>query len=338
MIRLNCDYLEGCHPSILEKLTATNLEQTPGYGTDHYCQEAASAIRRAFCCENSAVHFLVGGTQANMTVIAAALRPWEGVICAETGHINTHETGAVESTGHKCLALPHADGKITAHQVTEAMRIQDDFEHTVRPGMVYISMSTEVGTIYTRDELAALHAACKEQGLLLFIDGARLGYALAAFDGTAADIAANCDVFTVGGTKMGALFGEAVVISDEALNTRFRYSIKQRGGMLAKGRLLGLQFIGLMENDLYFKTGEKAVAQAMRVRKALLEKGIPLSVDSPTNQIFPILTKAQAAKMAENFVLEFNGESSEGDVWRICTSWCTPDEYVDAVVDAIKAL
>ncbi len=338
MIRLNCDYLEGCHPSILEKLTATNLEQTPGYGTDHYCEEAKGLIRAAFGCPDAYVHFMVGGTQANMTVIAAALRPWEGILCAETGHINTHETGAVESTGHKCLALPHVDGKITAHQVSEAMRIQDDFEHTVRPGMVYISMSTEVGTVYTKDELAALHAVCKEQGLLLFIDGARLGYALAAFDGTPADLAANCDVFTVGGTKMGALFGEAIVINCDALNTRFRYSIKQRGGMLAKGRLLGLQFIGLMENGLYFQLGEKAVAQAMRIRAALLEKGIPLHVDSPTNQLFCILTKAQAAKLAENFVLEFNEETPRGDVWRICTSWCTPEEYVAAIVATIGAL
>ncbi len=338
MLRLNCDYLEGCHPSILEKLTATNFEQTPGYGTDHYCMEAADAIRAAFSCPQAHVHFMVGGTQANMTVIAAALRPWEGVLCAETGHIHVHETGAVESTGHKCLALPHQDGKITGDQVRQAMILQDDFEHTVRAGMVYISMSTEVGTVYTLAELRDLHAACKEWGLLLFIDGARLGYALPAFDGTAADIAANCDVFTVGGTKMGALFGEAVVISDTGLNTRFRYSIKQRGGMLAKGRLLGLQFIALMENDLYFKTGEKAVAQAMRIRDALLEKGIPLDVDSPTNQLFPIFTQKQAAILKKDFVLEPNGRTERGEILRICTSWCTPDAFVDAVVEAIRAL
>ncbi len=338
MIRLNCDYLEGCHPSILEKLTATNFEQTPGYGTDHYCQEAADAIRAAFSCPDAAVHFLVGGTQANMTVISAALRPWEGVLCAETGHINGHETGAVESTGHKCLTLPHKDGKITAHQVAEAVRIQGDNEHTVRPAMVYISMSTEVGTVYTKAELAALHAVCKEKGLLLFIDGARLGYALAAFDGVPADIAANCDVFTVGGTKVGALFGEGVVISDAGLNTRFRYAIKQKGGMLAKGRLLGVQFLALMEDGLYFRLGEGAVRQAMRIRDALLAKHIPLHVDSPTNQLFPILTKQQADKLAENFVLEYTEEAEAGDVWRICTSWWTPEEYVTAIIAQISAL
>ena len=216
MIRLNCDYLEGCHPSILEKLTATNLEQTPGYGMDHYCKEAADAIRESFSCKESAVHFLVGGTQANMTVIAAALRPYEGVICAETGHINVHETGAVESTGHKCLALPHKDGIISASQVAVAAATQADDEHTVRPGMVYISMSTELGTMYNRSQLKDLYYTCKQLGLYLFIDGARLGYGLAAENGdlTPADVAKFCDVFTVGGTKMGALFGEAVVINN----------------------------------------------------------------------------------------------------------------------------
>ncbi len=338
MIRLNCDYLEGCHPAILQKLTDTNLEQTPGYGTDAYCAAAADLLREAFCCKDADVHFMVGGTQANMTVIAAGLRPWEGVLCADTGHINTHETGAVEGTGHKCLTLPNTDGKITAEQVREAVRIQDDFEHTVRPAMVYISMSTEVGTVYTKAELTALYAACKDCGLTLFIDGARLGYALAATDLTPAELAANCDVFTVGGTKMGALFGEGIVFTDSALGVRFRYMMKRQGGMLAKGRLLGLQFLGLMENGLYFELGRKAVAQAMRIRAALMEKGIPLSIDSPTNQLFPVFDAAQAAKLGENFVLEPNGEHPLGQILRVCTSWCTPDEYVDAFIDAVKAL
>lgn len=341
MIRLNCDYLEGCHPSILEKLQATNLEQTPGYGTDAYCKEAADAIRSAFGCRESAVHFLVGGTQANMTVIAAALRPYEGVLCAQTGHINVHETGAIESTGHKCLALPQKNGRITASQVAVAAATQADDEHTVRPGMVYISMSTELGTVYPRNELKDLYYTCRQLGLYLFIDGARLGYGLAAANGdlSAADIAKFSDVFTVGGTKMGALFGEAVVINTPELNVRFRYMMKQKGAMLAKGRLLGLQFSALMENGLYFQLGKKAVAQAMRIRTALSDAGFTFQVDSPTNQLFPIFTDEQWEKLDERFKLEFSSRIDEEHVvLRVCTSWATPDEYVNAFIDAVKAL
>ena len=342
MIRLNCDYLEGCHPSILAKLAETNLEQTPGYGTDDYCKAAADAVRSAFSCPDSAVHFLVGGTQANMTVIAAALRPYEGVLCADTGHINVHETGAIESTGHKCLALPNKDGRISASKVAVAAATQADDEHMVKPGMVYISMSTELGTVYDLSHLKDLYYTCKQLGLYLFIDGARLGYALAAPTGdlTAADIAKYCDVFTVGGTKMGALFGEAVVINNPELNVRFRYMIKQKGGMLAKGRLLGLQFSALMEDGLYFELGKKAVDQAMRIRTALLERGFAFHVDSPTNQLFPIFTDEQWEKIEElGFKLEFNGRLDEEHVvLRVCTSWCTPDEYVDKFIDMLKEL
>ena len=342
MIRLNCDYLEGCHPSILARLAETNLEQTPGYGTDDYCKAAADAIRSAFSCPDSAVHFLVGGTQANMTVISAALRPYEGVLCADTGHINVHETGAIESTGHKCLALPNKEGRISASKVAVAAATQADDEHMVKPGMVYISMSTELGTVYDLSHLKDLYFTCKQLGLYLFIDGARLGYALAAPTGdlTAADIARYCDVFTVGGTKMGALFGEAVVINNPELNVRFRYMIKQKGGMLAKGRLLGLQFLALMEDGLYFKTGKKAVAQAMRIRDALKAAGFSFQVDSPTNQIFPIFTDEQWEKIEElGFKLEFNGRLDEEHVvLRVCTSWCTPDEYVDKFIEALKEL
>ncbi len=342
MIRLNCDYLEGCHPSILEKLTATNLEQTPGYGMDHYCKEAADAIRSAFSCKDAAVHFMVGGTQANMTVIAAALRPYEGVLCAHTGHINVHETGAVEGTGHKCLTLPGKDGLISASMVAVAAATQADDEHTVRPGMVYISMSTELGTVYNRSQLKDLYYTCKQLGLYLFIDGARLGYGLAAEDCdlTPADVAKFSDVFTVGGTKMGALFGEAIVISNPDLNVRFRYMMKRQGGMLAKGRLLGLQFLALMEDDLYFKTGKKAVDQAMRIRRALKDAGFSFQVDSRTNQIFPIFTDEQwEAIEQKGFKLEFNGRIDEDHVvLRVCTSWCTPEEYVDAFIAAVSAL
>jgi len=342
MIRLNCDYLEGCHPSILEKLAETNLVQTPGYGTDDYCKEAADAIRSAFSCPDSAVHFLVGGTQANMTVISSILRPYEGVLCADTGHINVHETGAIESTGHKCLALPNKDGRISASKVAVAAATQADDEHTVKPGMVYISMSTEVGTVYDLSHLKDLYYTCRQLGLYLFIDGARLGYGLAAPTGdlTPADIAKYCDVFTVGGTKMGALFGEAVVINNPELNVRFRYMIKQKGGMLAKGRLLGIQFSALMKDGLYFELGKKAVDQAMRIRTALLEKGVALHVDSPTNQLFPIFTDDQWETIEEKgFKLEFNGRLDEEHVvLRVCTSWCTPDEYVDQFIAMLKEL
>ena len=341
MIHLNCDYLEGCHPAILKRLNETNLEQTVGYGMDPYCAEAAGKIREAFSCPDAAVHFLVGGTQANTTVIASALRPYEGVLCAHTGHINVHETGAIESSGHKCLALPGKDGRITASQVAVACALQADDEHTVKPGMVYISMSTELGTIYNLSQLKDLYYTCRQHGLYLFIDGARLGYALAAptCDLTPADIAKYCDVFTVGGTKVGALFGEAVVINNPELNVRFRYMIKQRGGMLAKGRLLGLQFSTLMEGGLYFSIAKKAVDQAMRIRQAIIDKGLPFFIDSPTNQLFPIFTDDQAEKIGEDFHLEFNERVDENHVaLRVCTSWATPDEYVDKFIEALKAL
>lgn len=341
MISLTCDYLEGCHPSILRKLTETNMEQTPGYGMDHYCEEAAEKIRAAFSCPEANVHFLVGGTQANTTVIAAALRPYEGVLCAHTGHINAHETGAIESSGHKCLALPGRDGLISASQVSVAVALQGDDEHIVKPGMVYVSMSTELGTIYNLAQLKDLYFTCRQHGLYLFIDGARLGYALAAptCDLTPADIARYCDVFTVGGTKMGALFGEAVVINNPELNRNFRYMIKQRGGMLAKGRLLGLQFSALMEDDLYFQLGRKAVAQAMRIRDALKMKGLPLYVDSPTNQLFPILTEDQLERLTAEFDLSvWESVGNDATAVRVCTSWATPDEYVDQFIDAVNRL
>lgn len=242
MIRLNNDYSEGCHPSILLRLNEMNLEQNPGYGTDTHCAEAADAVRKAFACPDADVHFLVGGTQANMTVIAAALRPYEAVLCADTGHINVHETGAVEGTGHKCIALQSRDGRISASQISVAAAMLDDNEHVAKPAMVYISMSTELGTVYNRAQLRDIYLTCQKLGLYLFIDGARLGYALAAPTGdlTAADIAEMCDVFTVGGTKMGALFGEAIVINhpsgaEEAFPPHDEASGRPAGKGLAAG-------------------------------------------------------------------------------------------------------
>ncbi len=341
MILFCSDYQEGCHPAILQRLSETNLEQTPGYGTDDLCLQAAEMIRKRFHCEKAAVHFLVGGTQANATVIDAALRSYEGVLCADTGHINVHETGAIEAAGHKVLALPGRDGRITSAQISVAVAMQGDDEHVVRPGMVYISLSTEVGTLYNRSQLHDLYQTCHQLGLYLFIDGARLGYALASpvNDLQVEDIAANCDAFTIGGTKCGALFGEAVVLVNPALQPRFRYMMKQHGGLLAKGRLLGIQFQTLMENDLYFTLADHAVKEAMRIRTALMNKHIPLAVDSPTNQLFPIFTDEQLETLEEDFAFStWERVNESSTAVRICTSWATRPEHVDQLVAAIEKL
>lgn len=341
MIRFNCDYLEGCHPAVLELLAKTNMEQTAGYGNDPYCAKAKELVRDAFSCPEAEVHFLVGGTQTNATVIASLLAPYEGVLCADTGHINCHETGAIEACGHKVLAIPSQDGTLTAQQVEEAVAAQADDEHVVKPGMVYISFTTEIGTLYSKEQLQALYAACKRLHLPLYIDGARLGYGLMApgCDVTPADLAANCDIFTVGGTKVGALFGEAVVFSTPALARNFRYMIKQKGGLLAKGRLLGIQFVALMEQGLYFTISQKAADQATRIREALLEKGIAFQYDSPSNQQFPIFTTSQLSKLKEQFVFEPMGDvDADHHCVRICTSWATLDENVETLLSAIRAL
>ena len=344
MIRFNNDYSEGCHESILLRLQQTNLEQTPGYGEDAYCAMAAEKIRKL--CENAdlGVHFLVGGTQTNMTVIAAALRPHQGVISADSGHIHVHETGAVEATGHKVLAVPSGDGKITAEQVEKVVLEQRDSgaaEHIVQPKMVYISHPTELGTIYSWQELEELSATCKQYGLYLFLDGARLGYGLMApgADLTLADLARLCDVFYIGGTKMGALFGEAVVIRNSAINEDFRYMIKQRGGMLAKGRLLGLQFDALFTDDLYFSLGNHANAMAKLIRRTFDELGVPMLVDSPSNQLFPILPDAVLTELAQfvTFSEQVRVDATSRAV-RFCTSWATKLENVAFLCEKIREI
>ena len=341
MKRFESDYLEGAHPDVLRALIETNGEQTPGYGEDPHCEAARALLRERCALPEGEVQFLVGGTQTNMTVIAAALRPYEAVLCADTGHINVHETGAVEGTGHKCIALQSRDGRISASQISVAAAMLDDNEHVAKPAMVYISMSTELGTVYNRAQLRDIYLTCQKLGLYLFIDGARLGYALAAPTGdlTAADIAEMCDVFTVGGTKMGALFGEAIVINHPALKKHFRHMMKHQGGLLAKGWLLGVQFSALMADGLYFQLGQKAVKQAMRIRTALLEKGIPLHVDSPTNQLFPIFSDEQVEALEEDFALEFQERVDESHVvLRVCTSWATPERNVTAFIEKINKL
>ena len=337
MIYFNNDYSEGCHPKILEAMARTNFEQTPGYGMDSHCARAAEKIRRLCKDETLAVHFLVGGTQTNLTVIAAVLRPHQGVIGAETAHINVHETGAIEATGHKVLWLPGSEGKITAKQVRTAVlahRADESFEHTVQPKMVYLSNPTELGTLYSRRELEELSCVCRELGLYLFVDGARLGYGLEAAgnDVTMADLARLCDVFYIGGTKVGALFGEAVVIANNALKEDFRYLIKQHGGMLAKGRLLGIQFETLFEDDLYFSISRHADAMADQIRACLRACQVPMLVPGVTNQIFPILPDQVLSELAKTYV--FSEQCRVDDTHRavrFCTSWATRQENVDSL-------
>ena len=344
MIRFNCDYLEGAHPKILEKMLETNFVQTPGYGEDEYCERAREIIKKKCGTPDAYVQFLVGGTQTNLTVIASILRPYQGVLSAETGHINVHETGAIESTGHKVLALLSENGKITAAQVQEyydAHWADESHEHIVQPGMVYISHPTENGTLYTKDELKALYETCQKLGLPVFLDGARLGYGLMSegSDVTLKDVAAYTDVFYIGGTKVGALFGEAVVITNPALTKDFRYMIKQRGGMLAKGRLLGIQFMTLLEDGLYEEIAGKAVKQAMRLKEAFLEKGYPLLYDSYTNQQYPIMPNSQLEQLREKYSFEMWAKlDEEYSAVRFCTSWATRDEDIEALITDLGEL
>ena len=341
MIRFDCDYLEGAHPAILQKLMETNLDQTIGYGVDPYCEAAAEKIRAACACPGAAVHFLVGGTQTNTTVIYSLLRPWEGVLSADTGHVNCHESGAIEGTGHKVIALPGRDGKLTAEMVENAFaawKADASWEHIVKPGMVYISHPTETGTLYTLSELTALSETCRRLRLPLYLDGARLGYGLAAGDAdiTLPDVARLCDVFYIGGTKVGALFGEALVLPDPALIPDIRPLIKQRGGLLAKGRLLGIQFDVLFTDDLYFKLGKYAMDLAKILREGFAAKGYSFMCDSPTNQQFPILSAEQIARLSKDFSFDDYGPADAHHRYvRFCTSWATTEENVQRLLQAI---
>lgn len=345
MLYFNCDYTEGAHPRILERMLNTNMEQTVGYGEDQYCEQARELIRKECGREDVAVHFLVGGTQANFTVIRSALRPHQGAISAVTGHINAHETGAVEATGHKVLALPSgSEGKLTAAQVEETVKnhwSDETHEHQVQPKMVYISHPTENGALYTLAELEALSAVCKANGLYLFLDGARLGYGLTArgTDVTMADLARLCDVFYIGGTKCGALFGEAVVIVNPELKTDFRYAIKQNGGMLAKGRLLGIQFLTLFEDGLYYQICQTANQQAYRIADACKEAGFPFFAESITNQQFPIFPNRLLEKLGQKYAYSTWAKVDEDHTAiRLATSWATREEVVEQLIADIQEL
>lgn len=343
MIQFQCDYVEGGHPLILDALVRTNMEQTPGYSTDHYCQQASDAIKKACVAPQAEVHFLVGGTQANATVIASILRPWQAVIAVQSGHIACHETGAIEASGHKVITVPSNDGTLSATLLDQTC--QDYLEspiqeHIVQPGMVYISFPTELGTLYSREDLTELHRLCRRFKLPLFIDGARMGYGLMspANDMTLAELASLCDVFTIGGTKCGALFGEAVVVTNSALTPHFRAMMKQRGALLAKGRLLGLQFDTLFHDDLYLSICHKAVSQALAIRSAFEAQGIVME-PSMTNQQFPMLSQKQIAALEKHFIFEVWEDLPDGRAMvRFCTSWATTDENVKTLLKAIETL
>ena len=344
MLLFHNDYNEICHPAVLDRMLSIKQEQMPGYGEDPCCASAAAKIR-ALCEDDKLfVHFLVGGTQTNLTVIASSLRPYQGVIGADTAHINVHETGAIEATGHKVIGLPHVGGKITAAQVEQTVKghfASEDAEHMVQPKIVYISNPTELGTIYYKEELEALSAVCKENGLYLFVDGARLGCGLTATDNdvTLADLARLCDVFYIGGTKVGAMFGEAVVISNPIIAEDFRYMIKRQGAMLAKGWLLGVQFDTLLDDGLYFDISKHANCLADRIRETLSRKGYPMMVETTTNQIFPILSDDQLTILAESFTFaEMGRVDASHRAIRFCTSWATKPESVAALCEALDKL
>ncbi len=338
MLRFNCDYLEGAHPAVMERLLATNLEQTPGYGEDHYCDSARDRIRDACRCPDARVFFTVGGTQTNTVVLASLLGRCEGVIAAGTGHISLHEAGAIEYTGHKVITLEGSEAKLRAAEVEDYMKsfyADPAWSHMVIPGAVYISHPTEYGTLYTLDELRALRRVCDNFHLKLYMDGARLGYALAA-EGTDVDlpaIACLCDAFYIGGTKVGALFGEAVVFTREGDGCRFFTEMKQHGAVLAKGRLLGLQFDTLFTDDLYLRIAAPADRLAVRIRERLCAGGYRVFMDSCTNQQFFIMENRRLEELEEHVALEKWGPfDSEHSVVRITTSWATTEQAVEELL------
>ncbi|MBN1776507.1 MAG: aminotransferase class I/II-fold pyridoxal phosphate-dependent enzyme [Clostridiales bacterium] len=343
MILFQSDYQEGADAKVLAALQATNALQSPGYGDDALTAKVKDQIRALCRAPEAGVHFFVGGTQANLTVIAAALRPFEGVISSDLGHINTHETGAVEATGHKVLALRHTQGRISAEQIRTAYDAHTgdvNHEHSVRPAMVYLSHPTELGTLYTRHELDAIHAVAKACGLKLFLDGARLAYGLAAEEEVDLPyLAGICDAFTIGGTKCGALFGETAVLKNAADWPHFRYHIKQRGALLAKGRLLAVQFQTLLADGYYIELGREANRKAQRLKQAFLGKGYQLLADTKTNQIFPVLPNGALETLQKTFAFAFwEAVDSAHTAVRICVGVTTPEENVLALHSALEAL
>lgn len=344
MIRFECDYLEGAPAQVLEAIAKANLEQHPGYGFDPHSDHAKDLIRQACRSPQAGVYFLVGGTQANLIVLAAGLKPYQGVIAPQTSHIFNHETGAIEATGHKILSVETKDGKLTAQQVKAVCRSYWNETHKlffVQPGMVYVSQTTEVGTMYSKAELAAIYDVCKEYHMKLFVDGARLGYALEApgSDMTLADLPHLCSVFTIGGTKQGALFGEAVVVMDDELSREFPYHIKQRGGLMAKGWLLGVQYEALFTDDLYLKLAKHAADLAVKVHDGLKSAGFDFYFDHMTNQQLPVLTQAQFDALSREYSFDLFAALPDGRIAaRICTSWATKQEDIEKLLSDLKKL
>lgn len=342
MIRFECDYLEGTHESILQAVSDANFEQNPGYGEDHHCAHARELIRQACGDSTVNVEFLVGGTQTNLTVIAACLKSYQGVVAATTGHINCHEEGAIEATGHKVMAVPTTDGKLQPGQIRQLCRdYWDDTHcrHLVQPGMVYISQTTEVGTLYSRQEIQDIYDVCQEFKLLLFVDGARLGYALACpdCDMTLQDLPGLCDVFTIGGTKQGAMFGEAIVIMNDMLKVEFPFHVKQRGGLLAKGWLLGVQYETLFTDDLYFKLARHAAKLAVKLHEGFADAGFSFYMEGRTNQQLPIFTQEQATALGKKYSFDYFAPLPDGRIaTRFCSSWATKEENVDMLLEDIK--
>ena len=334
-VSFTCDYCEGAHPKILQRLLDTNMIQASGYGEDPFCFSARAKIREATCCPKADVFFLVGGTQTNATVIDSMLRGYEGVIAAASGHIAVHESGAIEFGGHKVITLPAKEGKLEAVTIEDYLKVfhaDEAKDHMVLPGMVYISFPTEYGTIYSRSELEAIKEVCKRYCIPLFIDGARLGYGLQspACDLTLPEIASLCDVFYIGGTKVGALCGEAVVFPGGNAPAHFFTTVKQHGALLAKGRLLGLQFDTLFTDGLYFEISRNAIEKAMELKQLFLSKGIPLYIDSPTNQQFPIMTKEDLAPLEGKVLYEVWETLPDGRlVTRFATSWATSEAQIE---------
>lgn len=339
MLFFRNDYGNGAHPAVMEALCKTNLELTAGYGTDAYCQRAADRIRQICDAPQAQVHFIVGGTQVNKTAIGAFLRSWEAVITADTGHIQGHEAGAVENNGHRLMLISTTDGKLRPAQIAQLCDAYQQDETAPEPKLVYISNTTELGTVYTKEELQALRSVCDQYGLYLYCDGARLAAAMAVSDTDFADYAQLCHAFTIGGTKNGLLFGEALVITEPRLAPAFRRCMKQQGAMLAKGRLLGIQFDAILENDLYRQLGRQASQSAKLLTEGLVKLGIPMQIDSPSNQIFPILPNEWIRQLEQSVSFEHISNVDENhSCIRFVTAWHTTTEEVEALLALLGRL
>ena len=341
MVSFESDYIAGAHPEVLRRLTETNAEPLPGYGTDRYCENAKQKIRDAAGIPDAEIAFLAGGTQANAVVISAMLADYEGVIAASTGHISTHEAGAIEYTGHEVLELPQEEGKISAETLEKYLSgyfADENHEHMTFPGMVYLSWPTEYGTLYSRAELESISQICRRYGIPLYLDGARLAYGLMSreADLDLPGIAGLCDVFCIGGTKVGALCGEAVVFTRGNMPNHFLTSMKRRGALLAKGRLAGVQFDALFTDGLYFRIGRHAIEMAEKMKEILSAHGIPLAIHSPTNQQFPVLENGMLEQLEGKVAYSFwEKQDDNHTVIRLAAGWSTAEENLRALDAAL---